>query len=170
MFHTILAAKNSLFNLSLHLQNRKGCLQSLNTRFTASALTNACLFVKQINFRISVNSLRCLDREEAIWCFSAVHGLGQTLRLPAVPEWPQRQLWRLEGNLHRQQQRCKSMCQMTQTIKIYETISTHRWGSCFAVIHNMKNVLEKSGDSRAFIVTCRKNEYLQLLKERWNKN
>lgn len=49
-----------------------------------------------------------VDRKEAVRCVSAVHGLGQTLRLPAVPERPQRQLWGLEGDVHRQQQRCKS--------------------------------------------------------------
>lgn len=32
------------------------------------------------------NSVVCLDREEAVWCFSAVHGLGQTLWFPAVSE------------------------------------------------------------------------------------
>lgn len=50
----------------------------------------------------------CPDREETIWCFSALHGLGQTLWFSAVSEWPQWQLRRLEGNLYWQQQCCKS--------------------------------------------------------------
>lgn len=32
-----------------------------------------------------------------------VHGMGQTLRIPAVPVGPERQLQRMESDLHRQQ-------------------------------------------------------------------
>lgn len=53
------------------------------------------------------NHVVLIIREAAVWCLSALHGLGQTLWFPAVSERPQRQLRRLEGNLHRQQQRCK---------------------------------------------------------------
>lgn len=59
---------------------------------------------REIFFLLSV----CPDREETIWCFSALHGLGQTLWFSAVSEWPQWQLRRLEGNLYWQQQCCKS--------------------------------------------------------------
>lgn len=57
---------------------------------------------------LSILLLVCPVREETVWCFSALHGLGQTLWFSAVSEWPQRQLRRLEGNLYWQQQCCKS--------------------------------------------------------------
>lgn len=54
---------------------------------------------------LSVTPCVCADRQEAVRRVSALHGLGPALRLPAVPERPQWQLRRLEGDLHRQQQR-----------------------------------------------------------------
>ena len=44
-----------------------------------------------------------LQRQASVWSVSAVHGLGPTLWLPAVPERPQWQLRRLEGYVHREQ-------------------------------------------------------------------
>lgn len=79
--------------VSLHIYSLHKCHISILT-------DGFCLFW--------ITCVVCLNRKEAFWCFTAVHGLGQTLRLPVVSEWPQRQLWRLEGDLHRQQQCCKS--------------------------------------------------------------
>lgn len=66
-------------------------------------------------------------REAAVWCLSALHGLGQTLWFPAVPERPQRQLRWLEGNLHRQQQCCKCV------------------NKCFVIISDTTPCREKPG-------------------------
>lgn len=66
------------------------------------------------------------DREEAVWCVSALHGLGQTLWFSVVPEWPQWQLRRLEGNLHRQQQRCKFGTN-TADENLWNDIDGHTW-------------------------------------------
>ena len=41
--------------------------------------------------------LHPVGRQEALWRFHPVHGVGQALRLPALPVRPQRQLRRLEG-------------------------------------------------------------------------
>lgn len=59
-------------------------------------------------FHCVTNVWFLFNRKKTIWCFSTLHGMGQTLRFPVVPKWPQWQLWRLEGNMHWQQQCCKS--------------------------------------------------------------
>lgn len=56
-------------------------------------------------------------RETSFWCFYFVHGLGQALWIPTVPEWPKWKLWRLESNLYRQQQCCKQNCCAVSPLK-----------------------------------------------------
>jgi hypothetical protein len=47
---------------------------------------------------LNLSGVHPVWRQEALRRVHPVHGVGQALRLPALPVRPQRQLWRLEGN------------------------------------------------------------------------